>query len=95
MNDDAGGKSALQRGVGRPVPGRANWPRWFDSTRQAWITVPGRSSFVLDDLRQPCALCGWGKHMAIHLKSDGEPPSGSFGLHGWRPANEGDEHARP
>ena len=82
----------LQRPVGRLEPERADrrgllkmfWPRYFDAASGEWRTVPAKA-FSMDDIRDACSLCRWGRHMAIHCKPDGAPPSGPMGLHGWRP----------
>lgn len=59
------------------------WPRYFDAARGEWRTVANQSSFSKSNLRDACALCGWGRHMAIHSKPDVEKPTGTIGLHGW------------
>lgn len=80
----------LERGVGRLRPKRAAggllrmfWPRYFDAGSGEWRTVQHKT-FSRANLQNACSLCGWGRHMAIHCKPDGEPPTGSMGLHGWR-----------
>lgn len=58
------------------------WPRYFDAGSGEWRTVPHKT-FSKADLRDACALCGWGRHMAIHDKPEGQPPTGTLGVHGW------------
>ena len=60
-----------------------DWPSWWDSTRQKWVPVASRVNFSIADVQKPCALCGWGEHMAIHTGTTDEP-SRSLGLHKWR-----------
>ena len=59
------------------------WPRYFDKDSGKWIQVQNRTCFSKGDVRDACELCGWGRHMAIHCKPEGSPPTGLMGLHGW------------
>jgi len=59
-------------------------PRYFDG--RIWRRVPGYTNATRRDVAQPCQLCGWGRHMAIHCKPEGAEPVGVMGLHGWRAA---------
>ena len=56
-------------------------PRYFDG--KEWRRVASYVNVARADIREPCALCGWGRHMAIHCKPEGTPPAGELGLHGW------------
>lgn len=56
-------------------------PRYFDNG--VWRRVPTYTNVARKDIRNPCALCGWGKGMAIHCKPEGTPPIGPMGLHAW------------
>lgn len=56
-------------------------PRYFD--KGIWRRVSADVRAKRGDVMEPCALCGWGRHMAIHCKPEGAPPSGPMGLHGW------------
>lgn len=56
-------------------------PKYF--AKGAWRRVPSSSRAKRGDVMEPCALCGWGRAMAIHCKPDGTAPTGPLGLHGW------------
>lgn len=48
-----------------------------------WRRVPAYSNVKRRDVMEPCALCGWGRYMAIHDKPEGTPPTGTIGMHSW------------
>ncbi len=56
-------------------------PRYFDNGY--WRRVPPYTNVQRRDVMEPCALCGWGRDMAIHCKPEGAAPAGPLGLHGW------------
>lgn len=60
---------------------KAERPRYFDKGN--WRPVPAHANVPRSDVAEPCALCGWGRRMAIHCKPEGTAPVGPLGLHGW------------
>ena len=60
---------------------KAELPRYFDKGQ--WRRVPTYTNVQRRDVMEPCALCGWGRIMAIHCKPEGTEPAGPLGLHGW------------
>jgi hypothetical protein len=62
---------------------KEGWPKYWDAFSQRWEPMSHRSSFASIDIENPCALCGWGRQMAIHCKPDRSPQVGPLGLHGW------------
>ena len=56
-------------------------PSYFD--KGLWRRVPASARVKRGDVMRPCALCGWGRDMAIHCKPEGTAPAGPLGLHGW------------
>lgn len=56
-------------------------PRYFAG--RGWRRVPSYMNVQRRDVIEPCALCGWGRDMAIHRKPEGAAPVGPLGLHGW------------
>lgn len=60
---------------------KAELPRYFDKGH--WRRVPTYTNVQRRDVIEPCAVCGWGRDMAIHCKPLGTGPSGLIGLHGW------------
>ena len=63
--------------------GDDEWPRYFVAHSGEWAYCGSRGSKA--DRRNPCKLCGWGRHMAVHQVPDGTQPSGALGLHSWVP----------
>lgn len=59
-------------------------PRTFNPQTKEWVNNY-KGSASKNDTRNPCALCGWGPHMAIHCVPSGTKPTGTLGLHSWVP----------
>lgn len=53
-----------------------------------WVPVRARSVPV-SSIRNPCAICGWAEHMAIHGVAAGTiKPIGPIGLHSYVSAKQ-------
>ena len=59
-------------------------PRNYNHKTGKWVGTY-KGSGARSDVRNPCSLCGWGPHMAIHGVPGGTEPAGIFGLHSWVP----------
>lgn len=69
-------------------------PRNYNYKTGKWVeTYMG--SVTRADVRNPCALCGWGPYMAIHSVPEGTEPAGILGLHSWVPEPEKPRPTRP
>lgn len=59
-------------------------PLNYDLATGKWVDTY-KGSIARSDVMHPCAICGWGPHMAIHGVPEGTEPAGVFGLHSWVP----------
>jgi len=59
-------------------------PLNYDLATGKWVDTY-KGSIARSDVMHPCAICGWGPHMAIHGVPEGTEPAGIFGLHSWVP----------